>query len=628
VAQSRGATQAVRAADPRSAAWLAPLLVLMVGSFLPPMDSSIVNVAISYIQKDLGGGADDVAWVSTAYSLGLAVFVPTSNFLANRIGLTALHRITMIGFLVGTTLCGLAWDLNSLIVFRLLEAVPGSVLPVITITMIYRIVPKERIGTAMGIYGLGVVVAPGLGPTIGGLLVSDLSWRWVFYFKVPLGVLAVVIGWFVLPRLPRDPATQRFDWWGFLTIGYGLAALVVVSEKGQRWHWDSYPVMLLIVSAVLSIALFVVIENQVEYPLVNLRIFWHWPFVNSLLMIGTLMIGLYAMSYYLPQFLQEVQHYSAGDTGLLLLPQSMLGVVLVPLVGRLYDRYGGRWLAFTGVVLVALASYLLSGISVQMTRTEVITWTVIRALGTGLAFMPIMTNGLNWLPPDLVGHGGAMNNIVQRLTSALGVAAMGIVISRETAQLAADTGALQTASHLPAYRHADKETLLGLYQMTEAHVRAWADADMFLLATVATAVCALLALMLRRTPSRAGAAPSRTGATPSRAGSVPSRPGTAPPRAMPAPSRALACAAPSRAGARPGPGDPAASPVPAGAEMPDAANGESGPSMPPLPSVPAAPAGSSASSEPGRGDTAPDGQAESDGRSAERDRSPASAGRT
>jgi EmrB/QacA subfamily drug resistance transporter len=490
----------------------------MVGSFLPPMDSSIVNVAISYIQKDLGGGADDVAWVSTAYSLGLAVFVPASNWLANRIGLTLLHRIAMIGFLIGTTLCGLAWNLNSLIVFRVLEAIPGSILPVITITMVYKIVPKERIGTAMGIYGLGVVVAPGLGPTVGGLLVSDLSWRWVFYFKVPLGVIAILIGLFVLPRLPRDPVRHRFDWRGFLAIGYGLAALVVVSEKGQKWHWGSYPVLILVTTALLSLALFVVIENEITDPLIDLRIFRCWPFVNSLLMIGALMIGLYAMSYYLPQFLQEVQSYNAANTGLLLLPQSMVGVVLVPLVGRMYDRFGGRWLAFTGVVMVALASYLLSGITVEMTRTEVVTWTVIRAVGTGLAFMPVMTNGLNWLPPHLVGYGGAMNNIMQRLTSALGVAAMGVVISRETAQLSADSSALITDRTVPGYADADPQSLLGLYQLVQAHIQALADGDMFLIATAASVGCAALALLLRPTPGR------RTAPTPPRPPSTESSP--------------------------------------------------------------------------------------------------------
>jgi EmrB/QacA subfamily drug resistance transporter len=500
---------ATATADPAKN-WLAPLLVLMVGSFLPPMDSSIVNVAISFIQKDLGGGADDIAWVSTAYSLGLAVFVPTSNWLANRVGLTLLHRIAMIGFLTGTTLCGLAWNLNSLIVFRVLEAIPGSILPVITITMIYQIVPSERIGAAMGIYGLGVVVAPGLGPTIGGLLVENLSWRWVFYFKVPLGVLAVIAGLFVLPRLTRGETARRFDWYGFLTLGYGLAALVVVSSKGQKWHWDSYLVMILIVSALLSLALFVVIEHEVDAPLIDLRILRCWPFVNSLLMIGVLVIGLFAMSFYLPEFLENVQGYTAGNTGLLLLPQSLVGVVLVPVVGRLYDRFGARWLAFLGLVLVTLATYLLCGINVDLTRHQVILWTVIRGLGLGLAFMPIMTNGLSWLPPHLVGYGGAMNNIMQRMTAALGVAAMGTLISHETAQLSADMGALRAGSSMPQFQSLDKQALLGLYQELQAHVNALADADMFTVTTVASVGCALLALLLKKAPRRPASAPART----------------------------------------------------------------------------------------------------------------------
>jgi len=492
---------------------LAPLLVLMVGSFLPPMDSSIVNVAIAYIQKDLGGGADDVAWVSTAYSLGLAVFVPTSNWLANRVGLTRLHRAAMIGFLTGTTLCGLAWNLNSLIVFRLLEALPGSVLPVITITMIYHIVPKERIGAAMGIYGLGVVVAPSLGPTIGGLLVQDLSWRWVFYFKVPLGVLAVLAGLFLLPNLTSAGKAQRFDWLGFLTIGYPLAALVIVSEKGQKWHWGSYPVLILIVSALLSLALFAVIENEVEYPLINLQILRSWPFVNSLLMIGVLVIGLFAMSYYLPVFLENVQGYGAADTGMLLLPQAMLGIVLVPVVGRLYDRVGARWLAFAGLALVTLATYLLTGVNVDMTRREVIVWTMIRGIGTGLAFMPIMTNGLNWLPPHLVGYGGAMNNIMQRMSAALGVAAMGVLINRQTAQASADLGALQTGSSPTRLQDLDPTGLLRLYEYVQAHVQATAESDMFMVAGAATAGCTLLALLLRKPPARRAPAATTPGPT-------------------------------------------------------------------------------------------------------------------
>ncbi|HZZ45903.1 MAG TPA: MFS transporter [Pseudonocardia sp.] len=229
MASAPGSVAAVRP----TSNWVAPLLVLMVGSFLPPMDSGIVNVAIPDIQKALGGGADDVAWVSTAYSLGLAVFVPLSNWLAGRLGLTLVHRIALIGFLVMSTMCGLAWDLNSLILFRVLAALPGSIVPVVTISMIYQIVPKDRIGVAMGLYGLGVAAAPALGPTLGGVIVDSMDWGWIFHFKTPIGIFAVIAGILLLPKLERSPVRRRFDWLGFLTIGYGLAALIIAASRGR-----------------------------------------------------------------------------------------------------------------------------------------------------------------------------------------------------------------------------------------------------------------------------------------------------------------------------------------------------------------------------------------------------------
>ncbi|HEY2205514.1 MAG TPA: DHA2 family efflux MFS transporter permease subunit [Pseudonocardia sp.] len=489
--------------------WLAPLLVLMVGSFLPPMDSGIVNVAIPHIQKDLGGGVDDIAWVSTAYSLGLAVFVPLSNYLADRLGLTLLHRVTMIGFLIGSTLCGLAWDRNSLIAFRVLAAIPGSIVPVVTITMIYRIVPKNKIGTAMGLYGLGVAVAPSMGPTLGGLLVEDLSWRWIFHFKTPIGVLTVIAGLLLLPKLGKAEVVHRFDWWGFLTFSYGLAALIVVTAKGQKWHWGSYLVMILAASAVISLALFAVIELEVEHPLIDLRVLKSWPFVNSLLLIGVLMVGLFAMVYYLPQFLQSAQGLTSRNTGLVMLPMGLMMAVMVPIAGLLYDRVGPRWPALIGLSGTVVGAYLLAtGINVDMTRPEAAFWAMIAVLGGGLGLMPIMTNGLNWLPAHLVGHGGALNNVMQRVASALGVAAMGVLVARESAQLSSDRAALETTATMPQYAGAGQETLLGLYQQTQLRVQALSYADMFIATAGATLIGVVLVLMLRRPPPAPAAVPT------------------------------------------------------------------------------------------------------------------------
>lgn len=489
-----------------SAKWLAPLIVLIAGSFLPPMDSAIVNVPIPHIQKDLGGGADDVAWISTAYSLGLAVFVPLSNWLSDRFGLTLVHRVSLIGFLIGSGLCGLAWDLNSLIVFRILTALPGSIVPVVTIAMIYRIVPPEKIGSAMGLYGLGVIVAPSMGPTLGGLLVQDLSWRWIFLFKEPLGIAAVVAGVFLIPKLGGIGKPDKFDKWGYLTFAYGLSALIVVSAKGQKWHWDSYTVMILTVSALLSLALFAVIENEVRNPIIDLRIFRCWPFVNSLLLICVLLIMLFGVSYYIPQFLQNAQGLDPHNTGMVLLPLGILMVVAVPVAGRLYDWSGPRWVSLAGMIgsIIGL-SMLARSIGLDMTREQAGIWVMVAMMGGALGFMPIMTNGLSWLPPHLVGYGGAMNNVMQRTASALGVAVVGVIVNRSSAQLSADMGAGQTVMDLPKYAKADQSTLYGLYSQTQLRITAIADGNAFVICSWLAVLAALLVLMLKRPPLRVAA---------------------------------------------------------------------------------------------------------------------------
>jgi EmrB/QacA subfamily drug resistance transporter len=193
--------------------WMVPMLVLMIGSFMAVLDSSIVNAAIPTMKNDLGASLDGIAWVSTGYTLALGVVVPVSNWLGERIGATLAHRLAMIGFALTSALCGLAWNLDSLIVFRVLQAVPGGILPVMTLTILYRIVPREKIGSAMGIYGLGVIVAPAIGPTLGGYIVEYMDWRLIFYINVPIGLLGAVAAAFILPKMPKTE-THRFDYLG------------------------------------------------------------------------------------------------------------------------------------------------------------------------------------------------------------------------------------------------------------------------------------------------------------------------------------------------------------------------------------------------------------------------------
>ncbi|HZS23286.1 MAG TPA: DHA2 family efflux MFS transporter permease subunit, partial [Pseudonocardiaceae bacterium] len=298
------ATQPARAASVPDArtGWGLPLVVLIVGMFMSILDTSIVNVAIPTLQNEFGVTTDDVQWVITAYTLMLGVVVPASAWLGDRLGLNRLYNLAMIGFAAGSALCGLAWDLNSLVIFRILQAIPGGILPVVSLPMVYRIVPREKIGAAMGLYGLGIVVAPAIGPTLGGYLVEYVDWRLIFYINVPVGIIGAVAAALVLPKFPGVPG-RRFDVLGFVTIGSGLFALLLALSEGESWGWTSYRIMGLFTVSVLLLALFVVIELEVSDPLLNVRVFRYWPFTNSLLLISVLMVGLFGVLFYVPLFL-------------------------------------------------------------------------------------------------------------------------------------------------------------------------------------------------------------------------------------------------------------------------------------------------------------------------------------
>jgi len=486
--------------DQPSAGWRIPLAVLIAGMFMSVLDVSIVNVAIATIQSDFGGSTADVAWITTAYSLVLGVVVPASAWLGDRFGLDRVYMISLAGFALASALCGLAWSLNSLIAFRVIQAIPGGLLPVVTLTMVYQIVPRHKIGTAMGMYGLGIVFAPAIGPTLGGYLVEYVSWRLVFYINVPVAVLGLLAAAVALPKFTRAP-TRPFDVWGFITVAMGLVALLLAFSEGASWGWFSYRVLILIVGGLLSLALFVTIELEVDHPLLNLEVFRSAAYTTSLIIMGVMMTGMFATLFYIPLFLQVGQGYQALDTGLLLLPQALVMAVLMPISGRLYDKIGPRWLVVSGLLVAAFGSYGLARINPDMTREEVVMWMCIRAAGVGMAMMSIMTGGLASLNPQMTNSGSAINTVVQRVSAALGLAALTAMATAQQAQLTqgrADLleGTSGHAAHMPLLQ------LFGLYRRTQVSVLADSYSNVFILTAAVTAAAALGALLLRSGPAQ------------------------------------------------------------------------------------------------------------------------------
>jgi EmrB/QacA subfamily drug resistance transporter len=489
-----GPPAAPAAAQPTEMAhWVVPLAVLIAGMFMSILDTSIVNVAVATIQTELGGSTADVQWISTAYSLVLGVVVPASAWLGNRFGLSRVYMFALAAFALGSALCGIAWSLNSLIAFRIIQAIPGGLLPAITLTMVYRIVPRRKIGTAMGMYGLGIIFAPAIGPALGGYLVEYVNWRLVFYINVPIGIVGLLAAIIALPRFPGIK-TERFDVLGFITAATGLVSLLLAFSEGSSWGWTSYRSLILIIGGVLVLALFVVIELEVDHPMLDLRVFRYRTYSFSLIVMSVMMTGMFATLFYIPLFLQSALGYGALQAGLLILPQALVMGFLTPISGRLYDKIGPRWLVFSGLLISSFGSYLLTGINPDVSKGEIVAWTCIRSVGVGLSMMAIMTGGISALPNELTTSGSAINTVAQRVSAALGLAALTVLATTQQAQLAADRIGEMPASlgtHLPFTE------LSAVYQRIHLDVFAQALSNVFLVTTATTLIAAFIGLGLR-----------------------------------------------------------------------------------------------------------------------------------
>ena len=481
----------------------------MIGSFMAVLDTSIVNIAIPTMDNQLGASPDLGEWVATGYNLALGVVVPTSGWVGDRFGLERVLNVALILFVAGSLLCGLSSSITIMIAFRLFQAIGGGLLPAVSLTIIYRLVPPEKIGAAMGIYGFGTVFAPAIGPALGGFLVQYSSWRLIYFINIPIGIVGVLVSYRLLPHFPKTTG-RRFDLAGWVTIAVSLFSLLLALSEGEKWHWTSYKVLILLTVGVLSLALFVVIELSAEQPLLDLRIFKSFNFTISAVLIALLANGVFSGQYFVPLFLQQGDGLSALQTGLTLVPPVMVLFVLLPVSGELFDRLGARWLAVTGLLLVAVATYLMHGISQEVSRGQVIMWLALQNLGVGLAFVPVQTGSMSRLTSDEVSGGSAINNIVQRVSGALGTAVLGALLSSYQAQrLNGQTALIPSISpgfpELQALAAQGQGGALFLFNGVQLRVFGLALGDVFLLTAALTATGVLLALLLpKKQPRVAG----------------------------------------------------------------------------------------------------------------------------
>ncbi|MGI8714453.1 MAG: MDR family MFS transporter [Solirubrobacteraceae bacterium] len=404
--------------------------VVIVGSIMSILDTTIVNVALDTLGRELHSSIANIQWVATGYLLSLAAVIPVTGWAARRFGAKPVYVLSLILFTAGSALCGLASSSTELIVFRVLQGAGGGmILPIGQLMMAEAAGPK-RMGRVMSVVAVPAMLAPILGPTIGGLILENASWRWIFFVHVPIGVLAVTSALRVLPKVARQP-TERLDYLGLLLMATGLPLITYgLAEIGTTGGFSSAKVIGPIVGGLLLVATFARHALHVPRPLLNLRLYGRATFSSASITMFCVGAALFGGMILLPLYWQTVRHESVVVTGLLTAPQGLGAALVMPLSGKLTDRVGGGPLALFGVLLLAVATVPFGLIGAHTSILWLSIVMLVRGVGIGCAFMPAMSAAFAALDRSELSDATPQLNVLQRVGGSIGIAVLAVVLQR------------------------------------------------------------------------------------------------------------------------------------------------------------------------------------------------------
>jgi EmrB/QacA subfamily drug resistance transporter len=419
--------------------------VVIVGSIMSILDTTIVNVALATLSHELHATIDQIQWVVTGYLLSLAAVIPVSGWAARRFGAKRVYVTSLILFTAGSALCGLATTTNELIAFRVLQGVGGGmILPIGQLMMAEAAGPK-RMGRVMSIVAVPAMLAPILGPTIGGLILENASWNWIFFVNVPIGVIAVIAALRVLPRV-KPVTVESLDYRGLALMASGLVLVTYgLAEIGSTGTIGSARVIGPCLVGLALVAGFVVHALHVPRPLLDLRLYRRPTFSAASIAMFCLGAALFGGMILLPLYWQEVRHESVVDTGLLTAPQGLGMALIMPLAGKLTDRLGGGPLALFGVVVTTVATIPFGLIGANTSILYLSIAMFVRGMGIGFAFMPAMAAAFAALDRSELADATPQLNVLQRVGGSIGTAVLAVVL-----QLAM-TGVTTAAGAASAY---------------------------------------------------------------------------------------------------------------------------------------------------------------------------------
>ncbi len=409
-------------------------LSIMLATILQTLDSTIANVALPHMQGSLSASQDQIAWVLTAYIVAAAIATPLTGWLVDRFGQKSILLASIGGFTLASMLCGMANSLAQIVAARLLQGVFGAALVPMAQMVLMDINPREKQGSAMAVWGMGVMVGPILGPTLGGWLTDSYNWRWVFFINVPIGALAVYGTWTYLRPVPAA-RRQQFDVFGFATLSLAIGALQLLLDRGQQNDWFSstetwIEALVLVVMATYFAAHTLLTPAQKSF--VDFRLFKNQNYVTGVLFIFIVGLVLYATRALIPTMLETLLDYPVLTTGLVTAPSGIGTMASMLIAGRLIGKVDLRMMLFVGFVLTAASLWQMAHYSLELSQGDILWPGVIQGIGLGLVFVPLSAATFATLEPHMRGQGTALFSLVRNIGSSIGISLVQTMLVRNT----------------------------------------------------------------------------------------------------------------------------------------------------------------------------------------------------
>jgi MFS transporter, DHA2 family, multidrug resistance protein len=418
---------------PKINPWIIAIAV-MLSTFMEVLDTTVVNVSLPHIAGSMSASVDEATWTLTSYLVANAIILPMTGWLANHFGRKRMLMTSVTGFTMASFLCGLAPNLPLLVLFRVIQGACGGGLQPISQAVLLESFPPEDRGKAMGFWGLGIVVAPMLGPVLGGWLTDSYSWRWVFYINIPVGVFALVMTQlFVFDPHYIRRSKGSIDYWGMGMLAVGIGALQIVMDKGQEKDWFSSDLIarLAIISFV-ALVVFVIYELVVAHPVVDLRAFKERTYSAGVFLMTILGFVLYGSLVILPIFLQTILGYPALQAGVAMFPRGLGSFIAMPFVGVIMSRYDPRKLLVIGLVACSLSLVLLGTLSLNVGYWQIFWAQFLQGLSLGFLFVPLTTVTMDPIPNERMGNATSIFNLMRNIGGSMGIALSTTIVARST----------------------------------------------------------------------------------------------------------------------------------------------------------------------------------------------------